>query len=185
MLCHVISIPFIALHSTHTALQLPQSPLFPCRRNISFPANSYPIKRWKFHFAKCCQYLQNHGLKLLGPTRSPLCKILWKASIHRFQLVWLCLSSERYLQLLRWNARLTFLYIKRWPISSCSPNPIITQNMTNLQNAVRRLQIFAFRWSHIAYYWSDILKFLRWNAHLTPLQTKKIANFCFQVVLWC
>ena len=34
---------FIALHSTHTALQLkpPQSPLLPCRRNISFPANSY------------------------------------------------------------------------------------------------------------------------------------------------
>ena len=49
MLSHVISIPFIALHSTHTALQLPQSPLLPCRRNISFPANSYPLKRWKFH----------------------------------------------------------------------------------------------------------------------------------------
>ena len=51
MLSHVISIPFIALHSTHTALQLPQSPLFPCRRNISFPANSYPLKRWKFHIS--------------------------------------------------------------------------------------------------------------------------------------
>ena len=49
MLSHVISIPFIALHSTHTALQLPQSPLLPCRRNISFPANSYPLKRRKFH----------------------------------------------------------------------------------------------------------------------------------------
>ena len=49
MLSHVISILFIALHSTHTALQLPQSPLLPCRRNISFPANSYPLKRWKFH----------------------------------------------------------------------------------------------------------------------------------------
>ena len=49
MLSHVISIPYIALHSTHTALQLPQSPLLPCRRNISFPANSYPLKRWKFH----------------------------------------------------------------------------------------------------------------------------------------
>ena len=51
MLSHVISIPFIALHSTHTALQLPQSPLLPCRRNISFPANSYPLKRWKFHIS--------------------------------------------------------------------------------------------------------------------------------------
>jgi len=51
MLSHVqISIPFIALHSTHTALQLPQSPLLQCRRNISFPANSYPLKRRKFHF---------------------------------------------------------------------------------------------------------------------------------------
>ena len=50
MLSHVISIPFIALRSTHTALQLPQSPLLPCRRNISFPANSYPLQRRKFHF---------------------------------------------------------------------------------------------------------------------------------------
>ena len=49
MLYHVISIPFIALYSTHTALQLPQSPLLPCRRNISFPANSYPLKRRNFH----------------------------------------------------------------------------------------------------------------------------------------
>ena len=40
---------FILAVSTHTALQLPQSPLLPCRRNISFPANSYPLKRWKFH----------------------------------------------------------------------------------------------------------------------------------------
>ena len=29
--------------------QVFQSPLLPCRRNISFPANSYPLKRWKFH----------------------------------------------------------------------------------------------------------------------------------------
>jgi len=50
MLSHVISIPyFIALHSTHAALQLPQSPLLPWRKNISFPANSYPLKRRKFH----------------------------------------------------------------------------------------------------------------------------------------
>ena len=40
---------FILAVSTHTALQLPQSPLLPCRRNISFPGNSYPLKRWKFH----------------------------------------------------------------------------------------------------------------------------------------
>ena len=52
MLSDVIDIPLIALHSTHTALQLepPQSLLLPCRRNISFPANSYPLKRRKFHF---------------------------------------------------------------------------------------------------------------------------------------
>ena len=50
MLSYVISIPyFIALHSTHTALQLPQSPLLPWRKNISFPANSYPLKGRKFH----------------------------------------------------------------------------------------------------------------------------------------
>ena len=61
MLSHVISIPFKALHSTHTALQLPQSPLLPCRRNISFPANSYPLKRRKFHSPGCnhlCRMLQ-------------------------------------------------------------------------------------------------------------------------------
>ena len=47
MLSHVISIPFVALHSTYTALQMqaPQSSLLPCRRNVSFPANSYPLKR--------------------------------------------------------------------------------------------------------------------------------------------
>ena len=39
MLSHVINILFKALHSTYAALQLPQSPLLPCRRNISFPAN--------------------------------------------------------------------------------------------------------------------------------------------------
>ena len=52
MLSHVIDIPLIALHSTHTALQLEpsQSLLLPYRRNISFPANSYPFKRRKFHF---------------------------------------------------------------------------------------------------------------------------------------
>ena len=43
------TVRFILAVSTHTALQLPQSPLLPCRRNISFPANSYPLKRWKFH----------------------------------------------------------------------------------------------------------------------------------------
>ena len=45
MLSHVISIPFIALHSTHAALQLkpPQSPLLPCRTNILFLANLYCI----------------------------------------------------------------------------------------------------------------------------------------------
>ena len=43
----VISIPSIALHSTHTALQLkpPQSSLF----LISFSANLYPLKRRKFN----------------------------------------------------------------------------------------------------------------------------------------
>ena len=47
MLSHVISIPFVALHSTYTALQMqpPQFSLLPCRRNLSFPANSYPLKR--------------------------------------------------------------------------------------------------------------------------------------------
>ena len=36
----------------HTVLQLkpPQSPMLPCHRNISFPANSYPLKCRKFHF---------------------------------------------------------------------------------------------------------------------------------------
>ena len=36
---------FIAPHTTHTALQLkpPHSPLLPFRRNISFPADSYPL----------------------------------------------------------------------------------------------------------------------------------------------
>ena len=51
MLSHVISIPLIAPYSTYAALQLPQSPLLPCRRNISFPANSYPLKHRKFHIS--------------------------------------------------------------------------------------------------------------------------------------
>ena len=51
----MISIPFIALHSTHTALQLPQSPLLPCRRNISSSANSYQLKRRKFHY--CVEFV--------------------------------------------------------------------------------------------------------------------------------
>ena len=54
MLSHVISIPFIGLQSTHTALQPkpPQSLLLPCRRYTWFPANSYPLKLRKFHNLK-------------------------------------------------------------------------------------------------------------------------------------
>lgn len=37
-------------YSTHAALQLPKSPLLLCHRNISFTANSYPLKRWKFYY---------------------------------------------------------------------------------------------------------------------------------------
>ena len=57
-LSHVISIPFMALHSIHTVLQLkpPQSPMLPCHRNISFPANSYPLKCRKFHFLADATY---------------------------------------------------------------------------------------------------------------------------------
>ena len=58
MLLHVINIPFIAPHSTHAAPQLPQS------RNISFPANSYPLKRRKFH------YLSVHWAHFLNTTGS-------------------------------------------------------------------------------------------------------------------
>ena len=75
MLSHVISIPYIALHSTHTALQLPQSPLLPCRRNISFPANSYPLKRQKFRFVFMNVY-RNTSVEMFGPlaqTSSFLC----------------------------------------------------------------------------------------------------------------
>ena len=43
MLSHVLSIPFIALRS--------KSSLLLCLRNVSFPANSYSLKRRKFHFA--------------------------------------------------------------------------------------------------------------------------------------
>ena len=62
MLSHVLSIPFIALHSTHAQLQLkpPQSPLLPCLRNVSFPVNSYSLKRRKFHFA----LVSLHNLKV-------------------------------------------------------------------------------------------------------------------------
>ena len=62
----MISIPFIVLHSTHTALQLPQSPLLPCRRNISFPANSYPLKRQKFRFVFMNVY-RNTSVEMFGP----------------------------------------------------------------------------------------------------------------------
>ena len=65
---HVISISFIALHSTHTALQLPQSPLLPCRRNISFSANSCSLKRRKFHVPQTAPYSisKQHRLGLAG-----------------------------------------------------------------------------------------------------------------------
>ena len=75
MLFHVISIPFIVLHSTHTALQLPQSPLLPCRSNISFSANSYPLKRQKFRFVFMNVY-RNTSVEMFGPlaqTSSFLC----------------------------------------------------------------------------------------------------------------
>ena len=69
-LSHVISIPYIAVHSTHTALQLnlPQSSLLPCRRNISFLANSYSLKRRKIHVPKTAPYSNSrqHRLSLAG-----------------------------------------------------------------------------------------------------------------------
>ena len=63
MLLHVITIPFIAPHSTHAAPQLPQS------RNISFPVNSYPLKRRKFH------YLSVHWAHFLNTTQLSLTNI--------------------------------------------------------------------------------------------------------------
>ena len=82
MLSHVISIPFIALHSTHTALQLPQSPLLPCRRNISFPANSYPLKRRKFHlslnnFFSIFRYF-NFLAKMVGNRFTEIVFFVWR-----------------------------------------------------------------------------------------------------------
>ena len=75
MLSHEISIPFIGLHSTHTAHQLkpPQSLLLPCRRNTSFPANLYSLKRRKFHNLKDLFSLYvlfpNNGLSSQGSSK--------------------------------------------------------------------------------------------------------------------
>ena len=49
IISHVISIPFIALRSTILHFNCPSPHCSRAARNISFPANSYPLKRRKFH----------------------------------------------------------------------------------------------------------------------------------------
>ena len=50
------------------------------------------------------------------------------------------------------------------------PNPILTQNMTNLQNIVTGLLFTVFRQSVCANHVSNILKSLLWNFFLTKLR---------------
>ncbi|CAH3178788.1 unnamed protein product [Porites evermanni] len=93
MLSHVISIPFIVLHSTHTALQLPQSPLLPCRRNISFLANSVTS------FLSFVLLLQADNLK----HRSQVINSMQKKDHKQ---LWLGLSNDKFEQFWAVNRRL-------------------------------------------------------------------------------
>ena len=103
----------IALHSTHTALQLPQSPMLSCRRNISFPANSYPLKCRKFHNEKSEN--KTHGTWERGR---------WSALV--FGISFYCATFHHYLG--AWKQAITVLvYCFFAPVEGlcCKPKYII------------------------------------------------------------
>ena len=83
----------------------------------------------------------------------------WHAPLNqRFQLnVWY-LSSQRYFKAL--NVKLTH-------------NPIMTQKMANLQNAVTRFRIIVFIWLFGSYRVSDTLELLVRNSCWTALVPKR------------
>ena len=50
------------------------------------------------------------------------------------------------------------------------PDPILAQNMANLQNSLTGLLFTVFRWSIFAYHVRNILKSLLWNFYLIKLR---------------
>ena len=74
---------------------------------------------------------------------------------HRFRELFCCWSLARHF------GALTVKF---------APNPILAQNMANLQTTVTGLLFTVFRWSIFAYYVPNILEFLLWNFYLTKLR---------------
>ena len=74
---------------------------------------------------------------------------------HRCQEVLCCWSSVRHF------AALTI----KFPL-----DPILAQNMANLQDTLTGLILTVFRWSIFAYHVRNILKSLLWNFYLTKLR---------------
>ena len=74
---------------------------------------------------------------------------------HSFQEVFCCWSSQQNFGVL------TIEFV---------PNPILAQNMANMQNTVTGLLFTLFRWSIFAYYVPNILESLLWNSYLIKIR---------------
>ena len=78
--------------------------------------------------------------------------------IHRFPLVYLCVSCKQHFGVLP----VKFLL-----------NQITTHKMTSLEKVVTRLRIIVLCYSYSAYHEKDTLELLPWNCNLTPLWRKR------------
>ena len=93
-----------------------------------------------------------------GPKYGPFLKHCHRRFIHRFPLVYLCVSWKQHFGVLT----VKFLL-----------NQITTHKMASLENIVTSLRIIILCYSYSAYHQNDTLEFLPWNCQLTLLWRKR------------
>ena len=89
-----------------------------------------------------------------GPNYGQFAKHSHRPFIHRFPLVYLCVSCKQHFGVLT----VKFLL-----------NQITTHKMASLENIVTSLRIIVLCYSYSAYHQNDTLELSPRNCHLTPL----------------
>ena len=113
------------------------------------------------------------------PKYGPFSKHCQRPFIHRFPLLYLCVSCKQHFGVLP----VKFLL-----------NQITTHKMASLENIVTSLRIIVLCYSYSAYHQNDSLELLPWNCHLAHYDARvgRFAKFChtpqthrFNLVIWC
>ena len=85
-------------------------------------------------------------------------KHCYRSFIHRFPLVYLCVSGKQHF------GDLTVKFLVSW---------ITTHKMASLENIVTSFTIIILCYCYSAYHQNDTLELLPWNYQLTPLWRKR------------